>query len=241
MKKIIPFLIELLFFSVSYEVILNNIKVNGGNYGDSFIFTISGTAKEDIFESSNIIIKILVGEEEKEASCSVNNADSGENAIYYCILEETILEIKPALKKDQENNIFEISENVDIEPVTLEIKYLEAKNLDFLNNYWNFDLKGETDISILSKSLTYMDINVDDSNEVAGCLFSSKEENKVLFKCKINMNNQVIDHKIIIPKIKTDKSSLTFKPELQQDENIIVFKSLNFIQGYNLLFNSNNK
>ena len=241
MKKIIPFLIELLFFSVSYEVILNNIKVNGGNYGDSFIFTLSGTAKEDIFESSNIIIKILVGEEEKEASCSVNNADSGENAIYYCILEETILEIKPALKKDQENNIFEISENVDIEPVTLEIKYLEAKNLNFFNNYWIFDLKGETDISILSKSLTYMDINVDDSNEVAGCLFSSKEENKVLFKCKINMNNQMIDHKIIIPKIKTDKSSLTFKPELQKDENIIVFKSLNFIQGYNLLFNSNNK
>ena len=241
MKKIIPILIELLIFSITYEEKLDNIQVNGGNYGDSFIFTISGTANEDIFESSNNIIKILVGKEEKEVTCSVNNADTGENAIYTCILEEVIQEIKPVLKKDQGNNIFEISENINIEPLSLEIKYLEAENLSFTDKYWNFDLKGETDKEILVKSLVYMDINVDDSNEIAGCLFSSKEENKVLFKCKINMSNQMINQKIIIPKIKTDKSSLTFEPELEQDENIIVFKSLSFTKGYNLLFNLNNK
>ena len=229
MKKIIPILIELLIFSITYEAKLDNIKVNGGNYGDSFIFTISGTANEDIFESSNNIIKILVGKEEKEVTCSVNNADTGENAIYTCILEEVIQEIKPVLKKDQGNNIFEISENINIEPLSLEIKYLEAENLYFTDKYWNFDLKGETDKEILVKSLVYMDINVDDSNEIAGCLFSSKEENKVLFKCKINMSNQMISQKIIIPKIKTDKSSLTFEPELEQDENISSLYGLNKI------------
>ena len=55
------------------------------------------------------------------------------------------------------------------------------------------------------------------------------------------MINQMIDQKIILPKIKTDKSSLTFKPELEQDENILVFKSLGFTKGYNLLYNSDNK
>ena len=181
MKKIILIFIELLIFKITYGAILDNIKVNGGNYGDSFRFTITGTANKDIFESSNNIIKILVGEEEKEASCSVNNAASGEIAIYSCILGEIFLEGKPVLEKEQQNNIFEISENVDIEPLALEIKYVEAKNLNFINNYWNFELEGETDKEIISKSLVYMDINVDDSNEISGCLFTSKEENKVLF------------------------------------------------------------
>ena len=238
MKKIF-LIVFILYFSISYGAYLDNIKVIGGNYGNIFKFIISGTANDDIINSSNNIIKILTGEEEKEALCSVKDTNSGEIGIYSCNLEEPISG-KPFLKKEQDNNIFEISENIEIEPLEIELKYEEALNIEFNDDCWTFDLKGETELEIASQSLIYLDIKVDDSNQIAGCLFNSKNEKEYLFKCKVNMNEQNIYQKIIISKTKTANSSVTFSPQLTQDEHIIIFKSLNFVKGYNLLYNSNN-
>ena len=238
MKKIF-LIVFILYFSISYGAYLDNIKVIGGNYGNIFKFIISGTANDDIINSSNNIIKILTGEEEKEALCSVKDTNSGEIGIYSCNLEESISG-KPFLKKEQDNNIFEISENIEIEPLEIELKYEEALNIEFNDDCWTFDLKGETELEIASQSLIYLDIKADDSNQIAGCLFNSKNEKEYLFKCKVNMNEQNIYQKIIISKTKTANSSVTFSPQLTQDEHIIIFKSLNFVKGYNLLYNSNN-
>lgn len=230
----------ILYFSIADGAYLDNIKVNGGNYGNIFKFIISGTANDDIINSSNNIIKILIGEEEKDALCSVKNTNSGEIGIYSCILEEFISEGKPFLKKEQDNNIFEISENIEIKPQEIELKYKEALNIEFNDNCWIFDLKGETELEITPQSLIYLDMNVEDSNQIAGCIFNSKNEKEHLFKCKINMNEQNIYQKIIISKTKTANSSVTFNPELTQNENIIIFRALNFVKGSNLLYNSNN-
>ena len=239
MKKIFLIVI-ILYFSISYGAYLDNIKVIGGNYGNIFRFIISGTANDDIIGSSNNIIKILIGEEEKDALCSVKNTNLGEIGIYSCTLEEPISEGKSFLKKEQDNNIFEISENIEIKPLQIELKYREALNIEFNDDCWIFDLKVETELEIASQSLIYLDINVEDSNQIAGCLLNSKNEKEYLFKCKINMNEQNVYQKIFISKTKTSNGSVTFNPELSQNENIIIFKSLNFVKGYNLLYNSNN-
>ena len=239
MKKIFLIVI-ILYFSISYGAYLDNIKVIGGNYGNIFRFIISGTANDDIIGSSNNIIKILIGEEEKDALCSVKNTNLGEIGIYSCTLEEPISEGKSFLKKEQDNNIFEISENIEIKPLQIELKYREALNIEFNDDCWIFDLKGETELEIALQSLIYLDINVEDSNQIAGCLLNSKNEKEYLFKCKINMNEQNVYQKIFISKTKTSNGSVTFNPELSQNENIIIFKSLNFVKGYNLLYNSNN-
>ena len=229
----------LLLIKVSIYISLTNIKINGGNYGNTFKFIISGTAQTTI-ESSNIPIKILEGAEEKISQCSVDYTESGQNALYSCIYEGNL---DGTIKiKDEQDDISEIGEGSEIKPLSINIKYIEGINLDFENEIWKYDIKGEISggDEIPVGSLAYMDIKVNNTNKFAGCVFNTKVENQVLFNCKLNSLNQVSSHKIIIPIGHTASSTLKFSPVLSQEQNFIVYKNNPFIEGKDLFFNTDN-
>jgi hypothetical protein len=91
-------------------------------------------------------------------------------------------------------------------------------------------------IQIKEGSLSYMNINVNNTKKKAGCLLFSKNENQVLFNCKIINNNQNISDKIIIPKNQND-GTITFNPELGIDINITIYKEIPFVEAKKLYFN----
>lgn len=82
--------------------------------------------------------------------------------------------------------------------------------------FGNIIKKGEINQEILLESITYMDIKVDESNELVGCLIKSKNENIISLNCKINNIPQNSDQRIIIPK-KTEKGTLIIEFELEQN------------------------
>jgi hypothetical protein len=133
---------------------------------------------------------------------------------YFCVLNENINDGKIFLKKKQEHNIFDISKDIQIVPKNIAIKYLDIRNLEFNNNYWNFDLEAKINENILPKTLIYVNIEVDNSKETAGCLYDSKEINKSLFKCKLNMPNQNSSQKISLPNKTGSKKFLSFNRKL---------------------------
>lgn len=78
-KYILFFYLILITFS---KTILNSIQANGGNYGYSFIFILSGITNNPMIQSSNEKIKLVNGEIEKEAFYSIQINESPQNDIY---------------------------------------------------------------------------------------------------------------------------------------------------------------
>ena len=85
-----------------------------------------------------------------------------------------------------------------------------------------------------------MDIKVNNTNNLAGCILNNTKENQALFNCKINSLNQNSSNKIIIPIKHSASSTLKFSPSLSQEQNFIVYKSNPFIEGKDLFFNTTN-
>ena len=119
MSAKIYIIILISLFQLSFPITLSNIKVNGGNYGNIFKFYISGTTTESITKSINIPMIILIEEEEKEAQCSIENTESGGQALYTCTYSENI-ESNIYLKNEQDN-ISGIDDNIQIKPIDLNI------------------------------------------------------------------------------------------------------------------------
>jgi hypothetical protein len=217
------------------------IQVNGGNYGKNFKFIIKGTATEAIEKSSNVQIILLVGNEKEEviSKCSVENTGIDQIALYSCLYENSINE-KVYVKKEQVF-ISEFNEDIEIKPLDLSIKYKEAKNLEFFDQTWKYYLEGEIngDNGISLGSISYMIIKVNDTQKLAGCSLSSKEENVVLLECKLNALEQHISDKILIPNIQSNPSTITFSPSLTQEIKIIIYKAIPFIDAKKLTFNEN--
>ena len=231
----------LLLLKLYFYASLTNIKIYGGNYGNTFKYIISGTAESDIKKSSNIPIKILIENIEKISLCSVENIKSGEIALYSCIYEGNLNgTIKIKVEQDNISGIEE--EENEIKPFSLSIKYIEGINIDFENEIWEYDIKGEIsgDEEIPIGSLSYMDIKVNNTNNLAGCILNNTKENQALFNCKINSLNQNSSNKIIIPIKHSASSTLKFSPSLSQEQNFIVYKSNPFIEGKDLFFNTTN-
>ena len=227
------------FFQLVFLSSLTEFQVIGGNYGNSYKFIISGTAREEINKSINIPITIIFGEEqEKEAKCSIENTSSGQTALYSCIYTNNVEE-RVYIKSGQ-NNFLESDSNVEIIPLSLEIKFLEAINLEFIDEIWQYELKGEKSETngINLGSVAYMNIKVNETNKKAGCVYSSKEENILIFNCKINGLNQKLSDKILISE-NTEGNTLTFNSESNQDKNIIIYKFISFIEAKKLIFNEN--
>ena len=224
----------ILLFQLIFCSTLTNVQVNGGNFGNSFKFIISGTTSEAITKSANLPVIIIISGEEKEAKCSIGNTPSGETAIYTCIYSANI-NGNVFLKNVQD--IFEISDNLEIKPIELSIKYIETKNLEYVDGIWQYEFEGEKEGGeITLGSIGYMSIKSNDTNKIAGCSLSSKEENILLFSCKINGINQHISDKILISKNNVD-NTLSFNPVLSQDMNIIIYKYISFIEAKQLTFN----
>ena len=142
---------------------------------------------------------------------------------------------------DEENEI-EINSEIEIKPINLTIRYLHSYDLDF-NGNWNFNLNGEIEEyeKMPLGSIGYLDIQVDNSDEIAGCEIISKNSNNITLLCKINNIIQDLSNKIIIPKSKTTNSTLKFIPDLINDIKILVYKELSFKEGKYLVFNEDNK
>ena len=84
-----------------------------------------------------------------------------------------------------------------------------------------------------------MNIKVNETNnKIAGCVYSSKEENILIFTCKINGLNQKISDKILISE-NTEGNTLIFNSESNQDKNIIIYKYISFIEAKKLIYNDN--
>lgn len=71
---------------------------------------------------------------------------------------------------DDEENEIDINNEIEIKPINLTIRYLHSYDLDF-NGNWNFILNGEIEEyeKIPLGSIGYLDIQVDNSDEIAGC------------------------------------------------------------------------
>ena len=221
MSKLTYIILLISIFQTTFLLDLTSYEVNGGNWGNSFKFIISGTASQLITKSSNIPVDLLIGEEDnqqqKEARCSVERTESGQRAIYSCIYNEIVTE-KIFFKNDETT--------YQINPLSLSIKFTEATNLMYIDQVWEYDLKGEfsggSEINL--GSISYMKIKSNDTVKIAGCSLSSKEGNIVLFNCKINNINQELSDKIIIPSTQNEGSTLTFSPSLAGDTYIIIYK-----------------
>ena len=239
MSPKIYIIILISIFQLIFPTTLSDIEVNGGNYGNIFKFYISGTTTESITKSINIPMIILINEEEKEAKCTIENTESDSLALYTCTYSENI-ESNVYLKNEQDN-LSGITENKQIKPIELSIKYIEGFNLEFIDQVWQYDLKGEIngETQINSGLLVYMNIKANNTQKIAGCTYSSKNENQVILNCKINNNNQQLSDKIIIPNSQTT-DSLSFNPALGNDMNIIIYKEIPFIEAKILYFNGEN-
>ena len=69
---------------------ITNIEVNGGNYGNSFLFYISWIAEESISKSITLPIIILINDEEKEVKCSADDTVSGDLILFSCKYNKNI-------------------------------------------------------------------------------------------------------------------------------------------------------
>lgn len=230
------YIILISIFNLSLNIPLTNVEVNGGNYGNSFIFYVSGTADASISKSISVPMIILINEEEKEVKCSIENTESGSLALYSCKYNINI-ESNVYLKKELDNHPDDIG-NIEIKPINLNIKYLEAFNLEFIDQIWQYNLKGELneENQIKEGSLSYMNINVNSTNKKAGCIFSSRNENQVIFNCKVVNEEQNLSNKIIIPN-NQEGGTITFNPGLGIDKNIIIYKEIPFVEAKKLYFN----
>ena len=241
MNKKFYFILIFSLLNLSYQS-LTDIQVIGGNYGFTFKFIIVGTTNEAISNASNIPIAIEIGGQDFTAECSVENTNTGETAIYSCTYNENI-NGAIYLKQGQES-ISGITSNMEIKPKNLNVNYKEAINLEFNkdNENWEYVIKGEiAEGNLYIGSLFYMDIKVNNTNGLSGCILSSKDGNNVEFKCKINKINQDLSNKIIIPKEHTSQSTLKFSPALTDDKIFLIYKDISFIEGKNLKYNAENK
>ena len=234
MSKLFYIILLISILQTIFLLDLTSIEVNGGNWGSSFKFIISGTTSQLITKSSNIPVDLLIGEgesqEQKEAKCSVERTESGQKALYSCLYNENV--IGTAFFKNEENQ-YEIS------PFSLNIQYIEASNLKYIDQVWQYDLKGEYTggSQIILGSISYMNIKSNDTLKTAGCSFVSKEGNIVLFNCKINGINQVLSDKIIIPN--NQNQGTTFSSGLTEDKKIFIYKEVSFIEAKKLIFDGN--
>ncbi len=221
---------------IAFNLVLDDIQVYGGNYGSNYKFIIYGKSNETLNES-NIKINLSTTETDmKEAECSIEKNETSQILIFSCIYNENI-DRNVSMKK-QNNNIFGIEENQQIKPLNLSIEYLEAKNLEFENEIWEYELKGKVnEPNKIYLGICYMDIKINDTNAIAGCDIINKNESQLFFNCKINGKNQSLSNKITIPKELTVSSTLKFNNLNDTDMNIIAYKDVSFIEGKNLTFN----
>ena len=68
MKKI-KLILLISILSIAIEANLENLKVNGGNYGFSFCFIIFGKANESINNKNDVIQKIQFNGKKEIAKC----------------------------------------------------------------------------------------------------------------------------------------------------------------------------
>ena len=236
-KLCIILLFEIL--KIAFNLVLDDIQVYGGNYGSNYKFIIYGKSNETLNES---IIKINISSTEidtKEVECSIEKTETLQNLIYSCIYNENI--DGGIFIEKQNNNISGIKEDKkQIKPLNLSIEYLEAKNLEFENEIWEYELKGKLNEpnQVYLGSICYMDIKINDTNAIAGCAIIDKNESQLLFNCRINDKNQSLSNKITIPKENTLSSTLKFNNlNDDNDMHIIAYKYVSFIEGKNLTFN----
>ena len=161
------------FLNPIVSITLTDVKVFGGNFGFNYKFTIAGTTKKYIPSSENNIIKISFNNNIKTANCSVDLTRAQSVAIYICIYNQNIEAQNIFIIKDDENAI-EINEEIEIKPFELTINDIFAYHLEFVdNNHWQFYLEGEIEKNqneiILLDYMTYMDIKVNEENQIAGC------------------------------------------------------------------------
>ena len=155
------FLLLISFFQLVFLLGLTEFQVTGGNWGNAFKFIISGKTEEAINKSINIPITIVSGEgQEQEAKCSIENTASRQVASYSCIYGNNVN--GRVYIKNVQTNFFESDSNVEIKPLSLEIKFLEAKNLEFIDEIWQYEIKGEksgTNEKIIG-AVAYMKIKI---------------------------------------------------------------------------------
>ena len=236
--KLISIIILLSIFGIAFLNGLSSITINGGNYGYDFVLFITGTTETSITKSINLPIKLLVDGDELEAKCSVENTASGQAAFYSCIYDNNIDNENNIYIKYEENNIYGINENSLIKPFAINIKFLEAINLEYYDGNWQYILKGELNAAqeITLGFITYMNIKVNNTNKISGCILSSKTENLVSFNCKINKEEQNLSDKISLVADTTYAEGLTFTPVLASNTKITIYKYVSFIEGKDLLF-----
>ena len=238
------YLIFISLLNLTFQVTLEEIISYGGNYGNIFKFIIIQTIQnENIINTSNIQVKISINqEEEKFAQCSIENNTLGQYFFYICSYEKNIYSENIYISKNQEYSIgIEIYDYIKISPMYLNLKFLKAWHLQFMDNIWQYDLIGEIqeEEDIPLGTLIYMDIKVNNINQIAGCILISNNSTKVEFSCKVNKNSQALTDRIIIPKEKSNNSTLNFEPQLTEDQNILVNKSVSFKKAEKLLYNNN--
>ena len=226
-KKMVTLLV-ILFLNILNPIIsitLTDMKVYGGNFGFNYKFTIAGTTQQSIPSSENNIIKISFNNNIKTAKCFVDLTTASSVAIYICIYNQNIEAQNIFIIKDDEN-VIEINEEIEIKPFKLTINDIFAYHLEFIeNNHWQFYLEGGIEKNqneiILLDYMTYMDIKVNEDNQIAGCSIKYYTYNNVRLICKINSIEQNSNDEIKIPKIKSEINSLTFIPELEEDKPIL--------------------
>ena len=232
-----------------FSMTLTNIEVIGGNYGSHFQFILSGNTDELIQSSDNEKIKILIGENEKETVCSIEETQAEQLAYYSCIYSGRV-DINSGsqiyLKKDQDN-IFGLSENLLIKPKSLTFLSYEVNYLELKDSSLEFNLKATFLLSgnIKFGLIFYLDIKDDNTNKLSECQIVSEENilgsEYYISKCIINDINKNAISEVNITKSSPIQGTVSFYQKLKADINIASFKSINFLSSSDLKFNSNNK
>ena len=222
----------------------NEVKAYGGNYGNIFKFIIYGPAKQVVSNSTNIKVNLNVSERAQVADCSVKDTAIGAFAKYSCSYEANINKDKIYILKEQEGDFgINLEDNMEIKPFNLTIEYSKAFHLQFIDNIWQYDLSGKLNdeiVDILLESLTYMNIEINSSDKIAGCILTSKNSTDVTFSCRVNGKDQSMESPVFISK--TNNNYLKFNNELKDDDKyILVDKSLSFIKSEKLFYNNNSR
>lgn len=229
------FIFLFIIFQLENSITINDIQVYGGNYGNLFKFIISGIAQENISSSDNVIMKLIINEKKENSKCSIKETGIGQLAIFSCFFNQNINQNNIYLANDANNEI-QLIENLEIKPLELKLTNIYAYNLEYFESNWQFNLEGELvqNQNFPLDSVTYMDINLNNENKVAGCILKYHILSSIRLICKVNSLEQDLTNEIIIPKEKSDISSVIFEPELQNDITIIKKSSSDNI--FNLQF-----
>ena len=231
----------LLIYLIKITFESNEVKAYGGNYGNIFKFIISGPSKKEISKSTDIKVYLRTLERTIIAKCSIEDTGNGAIANYSCSYEENINDNNISILEEQEEEFgIDLPRDMKINPLDLIIEYSKALHLQFIDNIWQYDLYGKINnenLDIPLESLTYMNIKINSTDKIAGCILTSKNSKDVNFTCKVNGEGQSLENSIFIST--TNNNYLKFNPGLNDDDKyILVNKTLSFVKAEKLLYNN---